>query len=309
MMQESTLGQRTWATILSVTILVLILSKSGEKVFVASNFAIYDQLKHLLPEGETASILIPFGQDSHTFQASPKNITKIIDSKEFFYTANGMDRWVQKLDVLKNSSNMHDLSSSITWLDGHDAHEEEEHDHEHEEDSFDPHYWFSIDNQKATAKKIYTLLGKRFPLKKEEMAIKYQAYISGLDTLHKDYVQTLQHCEQSKLFVTHDALGYLEAKDYFSVESIVGLAPQSSPNPTRMKKIIEQLKASHATTIFFESFTSNKMAVAIANEVGVTVEVLDTLATISAKQAKENRSYETLMRVNLAKFSKALACP
>ena len=253
-------------------------------------------------------MLIPFGQDTHTFQATPKNITKIIDSKGFFYTSKGMDQWVQKLDALKSAPNTYDLSSSVSWLSGHCEHEEDEHKHE-DEHAIDPHYWFSLDNQKRTTLKIASELKKLFPAKSQEIESRQKVYVKSLAALSAEYAQKLEACQQAKLFVTHDALGYLEDKKYFKVESIVGLAPQSSPNPTRMKKMIEELKASHATTIFFESFTSDKMAIAIANEVGIHVEVLDTLATITAKQANIGTSYEMLMRVNLAKFSKALVCP
>jgi zinc transport system substrate-binding protein len=309
------MGQRTWATLLSLVVLLIILSlnvvQSTQKTLVASNFAIYDQLKYLAPKDQKVVMLMPFGQDSHTFSPSPKNVTMIVDSVAFFYVSQGMDRWAEKLVPLKKASHGVDLSSSVTWIEaqGHD-HEAEHHmEAEHEDhDAVDPHYWLATENQKATAKKIAWKLAEIFPEKKEGIMTRLDAYVATLDDLKQAYDTRLQSCKQSKLFVTHNAFSYLAKARSFHIESVVGLSPESTPNPTKMKKNIEKLKKNGVKTIFFESFSSNKIAKAIAHEVGIEIDVLDTLGTISAKDAKLKKSYSEIMFRNLDKIAKALEC-
>lgn len=305
------MGQRIWAALLSfiviMTVVTLNRSAASEKLLLASNFALYDQLKYLAPKDQKVAILVPFGQDSHTFQASPKNITMIVDSVAFFYTSKGMDQWVSKLDVLKTASNMIDLSASIQWIED-EGHNHHHHGAEAKDHDVDPHYWFDFQNQMKTARKVSQTLIELFPVEKIAIEDRLRSYLDGLDKLKHEYEYTLKSCKKNQLFVTHDAFAYLEEKDFFRVESVVGLSPESTPNPARMEKIIENLKKSGVKTIFFENFTSDKIAVAIANEANVSVEVLDTLATISAQQAKEEMSYNDLMQKNLLKISKALEC-
>ena len=303
------MGQRTWATLLSFVIIATIVifnhSTSSQKVLLASNFALYDQLKHLAPKDQKVSILVPFGQDTHTFQATPKNVAMIMDATAFFYTSKGMDQWVSKLDVLKDAKNAFDLSSSIKWIEDEHHHDEDEHNEDY---AFDPHYWLDLDNQIAVTHAVADKLTELFPHEKMAIKQRLETYLLALEQLKKNYKKRLTHCQKEKLFVTHDAFAYLEQKSYFSVESVVGLAPQSQPNPARMQEIIKMLQKSDVKTIFFESFISDKIVTAIANEVGIKVDVLDTLATISASQAKQSKTYSDLMQENLQKFAKALEC-
>ncbi len=309
------MGQRTWATLLSlavlVTILVLNVTPSNKKLLLASNFAIYDQLKHIAPVDSDVAMLIPFGQDNHTFRPSPKNITQIVDAAAFFYVSKGMDQWVAKIDALKTIQNKVDLSSQIIWREaheGHDHHQEEEHDAYDEAEAVDPHYWFDITNQMNSAHSIKLKLQEIFPDKQEQIEIRYIDYIKSLEDLKGRYQEALKRCQKSELFVTHDAYSYLAAQGLFHIESVVGLAPESSPNPSKMEEIIQKLGKNGVKTIFFENFFSNKIAEAIALEVGIQVDFLDTLGTISANDAKAGRSYHDIMMQNLEKMAEALEC-
>lgn len=303
------MGQRTWATLLSLliitTLIILNSSVSSQKVLLASNFALYDQLKHLAPKDQKVAILIPFGQDAHTFQATPKSIAMIVDATAFFYTSKGMDQWVSKLKPLEDAKNIFDLSQSIHWIaeEHHHAHDDGDKDYD-----FDPHYWLDVDNQIKTSQAMAQKLIELFPHDKEAIKKRLKVYLLDLRRLKKAYESHLTQCQKKKLFVTHDAFAYLEQKDYFSVESVVGLSAESQPNPARMEAIIKKLQSNDVHTIFFESFISDKIAIAIANEVGIKVDVLETLATISASQAKESKSYSDLMQKNLQKFVEALEC-
>ena len=75
-----------------------------------------------------------------------------------------------------------------------------------------------------------------------------------------------------------------------------------------MIKIIEHVNEHNISTIFFESFVSDKAMKSIALEAKVSVDVLQPLGNITANEAKKNLTYEDIMKINLEKISKALEC-
>jgi zinc transport system substrate-binding protein len=312
--KEQFLGQRFWATILSFAVLISILflniSKTKSELLLASNFAIYDQLKHLVPDNTEVGMLIPFGQDAHGFVPTPKKVSSIIDAKHFFYVSKGMDYWIKDLPHLKESVNSTDLSGDINWIsvDSDENHDEDEHTHHHDEDGVDPHYWLSIDNQMKLVPVIRDKMYTIFPTYVEVIKSKSEKYMKSLQDLKAQYNQTFTSCKERKFYVTHDAFSYLKVENNLLTHAILGISPESSPSAKAIKETITSLKESKVKTIFFESFISDKTAMAVAKELDISVDVLETLATISSKQAKNDTTYKALMLNNLHKIQKALQC-
>jgi zinc transport system substrate-binding protein len=92
------------------------------------------------------------------------------------------------------------------------------------------------------------------------------------------------------------------------VEALSGLSPEAEPSAKNMVKLIEHVKEHNISTIFFESFVSDRAIKSIAKEANTKVDVLQPLGNITADEAKQNLSFEDIMRQNLTKISKALHC-
>jgi zinc transport system substrate-binding protein len=87
--------------------------------------------------------------------------------------------------------------------------------------------------------------------------------------------------------------------------AISGLTPEEEPSPQRLARVATSARQHHATTIFFETLVSPKVADAIATEVGAKTAVLDP---IEGLQPGASGDYLSVMRSNLVTLKTALAC-
>ena len=72
--------------------------------------------------------------------------------------------------------------------------------------------------------------------------------------------------------------------------------------------MIQIVRRTHATTVFFEALVSPRLADTVAREVGARTAVLDPIEGLTPAEQKRGDNYLTLMRRNLAALRKALAC-
>ena len=72
--------------------------------------------------------------------------------------------------------------------------------------------------------------------------------------------------------------------------------------------MIDTVRKTHATTVFFETLVSPRLADTVAREVGARTVVLDPIEGLTQAEQKRGADYLTLMRRNLAALRKALAC-
>ena len=75
-----------------------------------------------------------------------------------------------------------------------------------------------------------------------------------------------------------------------------------------MARLISHVKEHSVSTVFFETFVSDRAIKSIAEEAKVSVDVLQPLGNITADEAEKKLTYEQMMYINLEKISKALMC-
>ena len=63
-----------------------------------------------------------------------------------------------------------------------------------------------------------------------------------------------------------------------------------------------------ATTVFFETLVSPRLAETVAREVGATTAVLDPLEGLTEEEIEAGEDYFSVMRENLAALREALGC-
>ena len=72
--------------------------------------------------------------------------------------------------------------------------------------------------------------------------------------------------------------------------------------------MIQVVRRTHATTVFFETLVSSRLADTVAREVGARTAVLDPIEGLTPTEQKRGDNYLTLMRRNLTALRKALGC-
>jgi len=280
------------------------LAKENHKpTLAASTFSLYDISKNIAGDTAEVFMILPFGVDAHSYEPTPKQVTKIYKSDLVVYSGAGLEPWIDGFDFKNTAINM-SLHVELKEMGKHDH----AHHHMESQNTKDPHYWLDIKNMIIATEYISYELIKKFPKNKDIYIDNKNRYTNMLKKLDKDYKAELSTCRLNTIIVNHNAFSYLSNNYGFEAEALSGLSPESQPSAKQMIKLIEHVKEHKLKTIFFESFVSDKAIKSIASEAKVDVDVLSTLGNITADQAEQKLSYEAIMRSNLDKISKALEC-
>src|SRR5205814_9718539 len=132
--------------------------------------------------------------------------------------------------------------------------------------------------------------------------------VADLRKLSREYRRGLRDCKRHEIATSHAAFGYLAARYGLEQVSITGLAPEAEPTPKQLAHVIQVVRRTHATTVFFETLVSPRLADTDAREVGARTAVLDPIEGLTPSEQEHGDNYLTLMRSNLAALRKALGC-
>ena len=268
-----------------------------------STFSLYDITKHIAGKSVEVNMILPFGVDAHSFEPTPKQMAKIQKSSLVVYSGAGLEPWI---DGFAFSGDVIDMSKNVKLkkLSSKEHHHEGEHSHS----GVDPHYWLDINNMILATQIIKESLINLLPKNRDLYEKNANFYIDMLKKLDREYKNQLSECKLDTIVVNHNAFSYLSANYGFNVEALSGLSPEAQPSAKNMIKLIEHIKEHKLSTIFFESFVSDKAIKSIASEAKVSVDVLQPIGNITADEAKRGATYESIMRENLEKISKSLEC-
>ena len=272
-----------------------------KKVIVAvTTFSLYDITKHIARNSVDIVNILPFGVDPHDYEPTPKTMANIEKASLVLYSGAGLEPWTHGFSF---KNRVIDMSQ---FMELRELGQDEVHGHHHE--AVDPHYWLSFSNMAKATKVITDELIKIVPKNRSLYLKNRDAYLVMLKKLDTQFKSRLAECERDTLIVNHNAFGYLAQRYNFHVESLSGLSPDAEPNAKNVIGLINAIKEHNVSTVFFESFASDRAMKSIANEAHIMVDVLQPLGNITADEAKKELTYENMMQENLRKLSGALSC-
>lgn len=132
--------------------------------------------------------------------------------------------------------------------------------------------------------------------------------VADLRRLDGRYRAGLKNCARREIVTSHAAFGYLAKRYGLTQVAITGLTPESEPSPKQLVHVVDVVRRTHATTVFFERLVSPRLAQTVAREVGARTAVLDPIEGLTSTEQKRGVDYLTLMSSNLATLRQALAC-
>jgi zinc transport system substrate-binding protein len=217
--------------------------------------------------------LTPTGAEPHDLELAPRTIGDIENADVVLYLSHGFQPAVAK-------AARHGRGRAVDLLAGMPLH------------GSDPHVWLDPVLYARTVRRVATVLHRpAAPL------------LADLRRLDGDYRRGLRHCERREVVTSHEAFGYLTQRYGLQQVAITGITPESEPSPQRLAQVIRLVRKTHATTVFFETLVSPRLAKTVAHDAGVRAATLDPI-----EGARAGATYLTLMRANLAALRKALAC-
>lgn len=184
------------------------------------------------------------------------------------------------------------------------AHEDED-GHVHDLDG-DPHVWLDPTNVAMIAEAVADQLAEVSAESADAYHDRAHELADELGALDEEYATGLTDCERDTFVTSHAAFGYLAEKYSLEMVGIAGIDPEIEPSPARLAEVQEIVQDEGITTIFYERLVSPAVAESLANDVGVTTDVLDPIESLTDETAEED--YFTLMRANLDALKEANGC-
>jgi zinc transport system substrate-binding protein len=164
----------------------------------------------------------------------------------------------------------------------------------------DPHVW--LDPVR------YELIARRIGEALRADTSSVQRFVARLEALDREYQRGLANCTRDDIVTSHEAFGYLAQRYGLHQIPITGLNPEAEPSPKDLSRVVGLVRSTHATTVFFETLVSPRIAKAVASETGAHTSVLNPIEGLEPAEAKSGQDYFSLMRSNLASLRAALGC-
>ena len=222
--------------------------------------------------------LTPPGAEPHDLELTPREVARIVEADVVLYLGRGFQPAVSK--AVEQSR-----GARVDLLRGLPVHDN------------DPHVWLDPILFARVAGRIGTALGRPAT-----------QFVGQLKRLDREYRAGLGDCERHEIVTSHAAFGYLAARYGLRQISITGLTPETEPAPQKLVRVVRVVRRTHATTVFFETLVSPRLAQTVAREVGARTAVLDPIEGLTPEEQQNGDDYFTVMRTNLASLRKALAC-
>jgi zinc transport system substrate-binding protein len=262
---------------------------SGDPAIVAGFYPLAFAAEQVAPAGTTDQNHTPPRAEPHDLELTPADVRAVDNAVSVLYLGNGFMPGLESAVEQREGRSL-DLLADEELLEGRD---------EDGEVVGDPHVWLDPMRYAAMARAIGAELG--------------QAESAGrlarkLELLDAEYRRGLASCVRREVVTSHAAFGYLASRYGLEQVPLEGLSPEAEPSARGIADLVDLVRTSGVTTVFFETLVSPRLAQTVAREAGVETAVLNPLEGLTDDEAAAGEDYFSVMRANLAALQKALGC-
>jgi zinc transport system substrate-binding protein len=224
--------------------------------------------------------LTPPGSEPHDLELAPKTVARIQRADVVLYLGHGFQPAVA--DAVRDADgNAVDLLSGLPLQET------------------DPHVWLDPVLFARMANGVGHVL---------HAPTRAATLVSDLRRLDRAYRAGLSHCARREIVTSHEAFGYLARRYGLTQVPITGLEPEAEPTARQLARVVNIVRRTGATTVFFETLASPRLAETVAREVGARTAVLDPIEGLTPAEESRGETYLSLMRRNLTAVRRALGC-
>jgi zinc transport system substrate-binding protein len=219
--------------------------------------------------------LTPPGAEPHDIELTARDVERVRDAEVVLYLGRGFMPALE--DAVEGDDDAVDLLAGQR----------------------DPHIWLDPGRFAQTAEAIAAALGR--PEGAGDL-------VARLERLDREFRDGLATCERREIVTSHAAFGYLA--DAYGLEQIAltGISPEAEPGPRALEALVDEVREEGATTVFFETLVSPRLAETVAREAGARTAALDPLEGLTEDELAAGSDYFSIMRRNLATLRVALGC-
>jgi zinc transport system substrate-binding protein len=258
---------------------------SGRRV-VAAFYPIAYAAERVAPAARVEN-MTPAGAEPHDLELSARDVERVHEADVVLYFGEGFMPALEK--AVEGDEHAVDLLAGQRLVRSAEG----------GETVLDPHVWLAPMRYASIVREIADALGR--PASADEL-------VSELERLDQQFRRGLSDCERHQIVTSHAAFGYLAQAYGLEQIPLTGLSPEAEPSAKAIEGLVRQVKEAGATTVFFETLVSPKLAQTVAREAGARTAVLDPIEGLTEDEIANGADYFSVMRENLATLRTALGC-
>jgi zinc transport system substrate-binding protein len=264
-------------------------SGSERDAVVAAFYPIADAVEQIAGNAVDVRNLTPAGAEPHDLELTPGDVRDVDDAALVFYLGDGFMPGLETAVKQRRGRSVDLLAEQQLRQGASDG----------EEAVRDPHVWLDPVRYAVMVRAIGSALG-------DDAAADLVA--RRVEQLDLEFRRGLATCERRQVVTSHAAFAYLAARYDLTQVPLEGLSPEAEPSARGLAHLVDLVRKSGATTVFFETLVSPKLAQTVAREAGVATAVLNPIEGLTDDEIAAGADYVSVMRLNLAALQKALGC-
>ena len=221
--------------------------KSKKLNVVVTTSFLEDMVNVLAGDKVDTQLIIPAGEDPHTYEAKPEDNTKLQNADLVLYHGlhfeGKMIELLEAINAVSVSQNFDESKIGRMEEDG--------------ETVIDPHFWFDIDLYKQATKEVAKALQEKLPDLKDEIEENLQAYLKKLDELDTYNREQLNMIPADRriLITPHDAFNYFSRRYDITVKAPQGVSTDAELSNSDMAETAAYIVEHQIKAIFAETTT------------------------------------------------------
>lgn len=185
-------------------------------------------------------------------------------------------------------------------------------DHTHAESGVDPHF-FTDPRRMATAARAISefLIGAVPQLDSDEVRDRTDRYVAALEDLDRELAEQFDAipAERRVLVTNHEVFTYFA--DRYGFEVVGTIIPsgttEGAANAAQLQELAQLMKAKNVSAVFADVSSNDKLARALADQVGSEVQVVELFTESLGPPGSEGATYLDMMRTNGRRIADALS--
>ena len=296
-------------------------AEDGRLQVVCSLFPYYDFVREIGGAYVSPRLLVAAGREAHSFEPTPMDVIRVSRADVFVYNGGEGEQWVDEIlssagENIPTVLRMMDYADTLTEepLAGHDDHDHADHDHEHDDDhdsddiEYDEHIWTSPVQAMKLCRAICDALCAADPAHAAVYRSNLENYLGQLAELDVAFRQVCSEKKRS-LLVFGDRFPLLYFCREYGLDyraAFHGCSSDTEPSLYTLKFLIDKVRQQDIPVVYALELSSRKVADAIAETTGATVETFYSCQTVSQADWAAGEGYVSLMRRNVAALREGL---
>lgn len=279
---------------------------------VCTIFPQYDFVRTITKgvKGVNITMLLAPGNESHSYEASMSDMSKIQNADLFIYVGGESDEWVDGVLKTVDTSNVKAvaLTDLVKLLEESDKGIVSTEEEEEEEGATDEHVWTSLKNAQTIVNSLCNTICELDKANESAYKANAEKYCAELAKLDGEFAEMVKTAATKKL-VLADRNPFLYMFNDYGIEATAAFSGCSANTEISLgvqNELIKAIKENKLKTVFVIELNSSDYADAICKQTGAEKAVLNSCHNVTEEDFKSGKTYLELMTENLKTLRGAL---